>query len=314
MCKKDLPSGWLGQAFVFNSQSGLSYGLVQDRGGPCGVMAAVQGSLLKVLLHGSQRFRVKASSQQSLEAGLSLKQRTVALAAALAEVLVRCRGEEEELTVVMSGMRKHFTSAGRLRADGLTETANIFHFSSEQELWEFLCNNSGFFIGHGNSAVVCFLYSCILTRGVNNIRADMDSRDSHLMAAHGYCSQEMVNLVTTGVAASNVFDNKVVLGSDKDQTVLKGVEKQSEVGLLSLFEHYKSCSVGSHLKSPVYPIWLVCSESHFTTLWASANSKELCYYDGLSGNNHSQDLHIFNSSGRSGESHPPEPGHRGGPA
>ena len=77
---------------MFNCQAGPSFGLVQDRGGPCGVMAAVQGTLLKVLLHGSQRFRVKASSQQSLEAGLSLKQRTVALAAALAEVLLRGYG------------------------------------------------------------------------------------------------------------------------------------------------------------------------------------------------------------------------------
>ena len=238
------------------------------------------------MLHGSERFSLSPHSQQSLEQGLSLQQRSVALAAAVAEVLVRCRGEEREYKVVLAGMRKHFRSAGRLRADGVTETANIYSFSSEQEMFEFLCQSTGFITGHGNSAVICFLYSCILTRGLDTIRDDMDSRDSHLMAAHGYCSQEMVNLITTGVAASNVFDNKVVLGSDKEQTVLKGVVNKSEVGLLSLFEHYKSCSVGSNLKSPLYPIWLVCSESHFSTLWAADNNnKELFYYDGLSGEN-----------------------------
>ena len=38
-------------------------------------------------------------------------------------------------------------------------------------------------------------------------------------------------------------------------------------GLLSLFEHYDSIVVGDHLKTPVYPIWLICSESHFTVLF-----------------------------------------------
>ena len=38
-------------------------------------------------------------------------------------------------------------------------------------------------------------------------------------------------------------------------------------GLLSLFEHYDSIVVGENLKTPVYPIWLICSESHFTVLF-----------------------------------------------
>ena len=135
----------------------------------------------------------------------------------------------------------------------------------------------------------------------------------------------------------------MVLGSDKEQTVLKGVVNRSEVGLLSLFEHYKSCSVGSNLKSPLYPIWLVCSESHFSTLWAADNNnyKELFYYDGLSGEkkefnwdfifhilyrrttdlvNVKEHVYLFfinefksynpNSCCRPGEPNPPDPGSR----
>ena len=49
-----------------------------------------------MLLHGSKRFSLSPNSQQSLEQGLSLQQRSVALAAAIAEVLVRCRGEQRE--------------------------------------------------------------------------------------------------------------------------------------------------------------------------------------------------------------------------
>ena len=85
-----------------------------------------------------------------------------------------------------------------------------------------------------------------------------------------------------------MFDNDITLGSGSDITLLKGIKAPSEIGLLSLFEHYKSCNVGSHLKSPTFPIWLVCSESHFTVLWRQAESDdtrvlELCYYDGLAG-------------------------------
>ena len=42
-----------------------------------------------------------------------------------------------------------------------------------------------------------------------------------------------------------------------------------QVGLLSLFEHYQSCRVGERLKCPARPVWLVCSESHFSLLWSS---------------------------------------------
>jgi len=34
--------GWIGQAFEFSNEPALRFGLVQRRGGPCGVMACVQ--------------------------------------------------------------------------------------------------------------------------------------------------------------------------------------------------------------------------------------------------------------------------------
>ena len=93
----------------------------------------------------------------------------------------------------------------------------------------------------------------------------MDStNECALMGAHGYCSQEMVHLLLVGKATSNTFDGDKVLD---EMTVLKGIHKRSDIGLLSLFEHYDSIVVGDHLKNPRYPIWLVCSESHFTVLF-----------------------------------------------
>ena len=77
------------------------------------------------------------------------------------------------------------------------------------------------------------------------VKSDMDEPNGKLMGAHGYCTQEMVNLLLGGRGVSNVFNDTVTLDGapGEKSTVLQGVSKRSDVGLLSLFEHYKSCQV-----------------------------------------------------------------------
>ena len=59
------------------------------------------------------------------------------------------------------------------------------------------------------------------------------------------CVQELVNLLMTGEAVSNVFNDVMELDSGTgDCMVLKGISARSDIGLLSLFEHYRSCQVG----------------------------------------------------------------------
>ena len=67
--RKVYPEGWTGQAFTFVDDIG--FGLVQKRGGPCGVLAAVQAFILKYLLFSSPNAsapddidRLKPSSEQ----------------------------------------------------------------------------------------------------------------------------------------------------------------------------------------------------------------------------------------------------------
>lgn len=116
----------------------------------------------------------------------------------------------------------------------------------------------------------------------------MDSSEVPLMGAHGYCSQEMVNLMLTGKATSNTFDGT----KNFDTLILKGINAKVDIGFMSLFEHYGSCIVGDFLKAPNFPIWVVCSESHFTVVFglhrgdevtSTADRKvvDLIYYDEL---------------------------------
>ncbi len=71
-------------------------------------------------------------------------------------------------------------------------------------------------------------------------KADMDEPDTCLVAAHGYCSQDLVNLVLTGHAVTNCFnDNKDVAGK-----MCQGVQQRSRLGFLSLFEWFGYTQVG----------------------------------------------------------------------
>ena len=146
--------------------------------------------------------------------------------------------------------------------------------------------------GPKSHGIIQFLFSVILSRGIDNIKQDMDEPENKLMGRHGYCTQEMVNLILVGTATSNVHDDDVNLGGEPgSEKILKGIKKQSQFGQLSLFEHYQNLKVGEHLKSPIYPIWVICSESHYTIAFGVTRqlpvpdtpsaSFDLFYYDGL---------------------------------
>jgi hypothetical protein len=249
--------------------------------------------------------------------------RNDALTSAICHILTQCaksakrsRNEKNIVTVTIPGLRANFTgTAGRYKSDGITETLSIYKFDEDEDgefpnLQNFIEYHNPFLSGEGNSSVISILYSAILSRGIENIKGsifeliltsimkimkhvwnldiDMDSAEVPLMGAHGYCSQEMVNLFLTGKATSNTFDGEKNL----DTIVLKGITDNAAVGFLTLFEHYGSCVVGDYFKSPTFPIWVVCSESHFTVVFslmrgaektstAERHVVELIYYDGL---------------------------------
>lgn len=56
-----------------------------------------------------------------------------------------------------------------------------------------------------SSGVLLLLWSVLLSRGLARAAADMDEA-APLVARFGHCTQELLNLMLTGVASSNVFD------------------------------------------------------------------------------------------------------------
>ena len=265
---------------------GLSYGIVQTAGGPCGVLATVQAYMLRHLIHRDGAVPPFTTSRPEFEE---------ALCHGLADILWQAGGGQRACVAVVAGQRRLSASEdGELRQancrpDNVTEMLSVFDCGSHAQVLATLRRFAAELTAPAGHGVIVTLYSAILSRGVANVADDMASfegAEAQLMGAHNYCSQEMVNLLLVGRAVGNVFDGDRQL----EGATLKGIALQGEVGLLTLFEHYGSMEVGSLLKQPKVPIWVVCSESHFSVCFApaqiaagySGGTLELYYYDGLS--------------------------------
>nr|XP_054767713.1 probable ubiquitin carboxyl-terminal hydrolase MINDY-4 [Lytechinus pictus] len=277
---------WRLQGLGFNELSDISYGIVQHKGGPCGLLASVQACMLQRLLFSEGSTPMTAANLKLV----SEKRRVKCLVQAICDIVWRA-GQKRNAVIALPATKPHFSGGGRYKNDGLTETINLNLFKSRDELAEYVQGNIGVFTESKGRGCILLLYSTLFSRTIDMVMEDMDNFENTLIGAHGYCTQEMVNLIVTGKAMSNVFNDTVELGSGKDVTRLKGLSGRSDIGFLSLFEHYKSCQVGTYYKTPRFPIWVVCSESHFSVLfslkkellgdWRMERHFDLYYYDGL---------------------------------
>ena len=81
----------------------------------------------------------------------------------------------------------------------------------------------------------------------------MDGENTPLIGAHGYCSQEMVNLLLTGRAVSNTFDGHITLSesgvSRSHENDIKGSFNIVQwIGIFVCFIRYRQvffCSLNS---------------------------------------------------------------------
>ena len=84
------------------------------------------------------------------------------------------------------------------------------------------------------------MYSLLLSRTPDIVREDMDEPGS-LTAEFGHGTQELMNLLLSGRAVSQVFDGVKPLGDSG--LVLRGIEGQTDIGFLSFHEAMRQVSV-----------------------------------------------------------------------
>lgn len=120
------------------------------------------------------------------------------------------------MVVTLLSKQSKFNCSAKYKADNVTEKLDLYVLNDRTKLRAFLKQNVPAFCGeHG---FVLFLYSAILSRGINNVRNSMDEViNGTLLGSHGYCTQDMVNLLLTGTAVSNVFDGIMELGCGNEK-------------------------------------------------------------------------------------------------
>mmetsp|Transcript_14732 Transcript_14732/g.21678 ORF Transcript_14732/g.21678 Transcript_14732/m.21678 type:complete len:555 (-) Transcript_14732:156-1820(-) len=286
---------WANQGFPFNQSEGLGFGLVQHQGGPCGAIAAVQALVLRHLLFpppGS----VLAEGELPDWNQPSLGNQRVALCGAITEILWQAGGGTA-CTVALAIGGPKIERSQSYRPDGITERLRLFRFNQEDAARAFIMKNLSEFSSSQGSGVVCLVYSAMLSRTLARMEADMDGgltgESPQLMGQHGYAGQEMVNLLLVGCAHSNVFDGEQVMddaGASGDSITLRGIPQRSLIGFFTLFEAYEYVKVGMNFKVPNVPVWVICSESHYSVLFSpdkglvkktSSREFDLFYYDEL---------------------------------
>ena len=112
-----------------------------------------------------------------------------------------------------------------------------------------------------------FVMSLVESRGIDRIKADMDDPNNKITSQFGHSSQELMNLLLTGQAVSNVFDNSMTLSED---FTCRGIQYRPAIGYLSQLESLRYCEVGSFYKFPIFPVWIVASTNHFSVVFGDS--------------------------------------------
>ena len=251
------PESWV-QGLYFSDNPRLSYGVVQEEGGPCGVLAVVQAFVLDSLME-----MCPSVAQWVTDPSLILEKRQKALAKALSRIIKQAAQRSSSSLKIVSS---NCTSTAGMSFRDYMNSLVVYTVTSSAGAESVIASMAGQLCEKRGYGLLSFLLSVIITRNPSAIREDMDDPTCGLVGGYGYCTQDLVNLLLSGRAVTNVFDGDHNLD---ESTVLHGIQAKARCGFLTIFEWYKHLEVGSNLKDPYKPIWVVNSESHFSVLFAT---------------------------------------------
>jgi hypothetical protein len=246
--------------------------LEQSEGGPCAIIAPVQAFILKNLLlkYKDLSFRDKAATPEMQD---------LLLVNALSEILEQCSSQKYYVVYLNSDLND--ASNGLLSdldryvvGNGLTvepeaatfhENLHIHTFQNMEEVRKYYLDNIQLL--KSQYGILLFLYSVIMTRGLEGVKSDNsnDTSEPFIDDTYGYGSQSLINLMITGRSTTYVWDHE----QDVDGLKLKGLEKQSQIGFITTMEHLRYCTVGSFYKNPIHPVWVLGSDTHLTVLFST---------------------------------------------
>eukprot|EP00834_Sanchytrium_tribonematis_P004294 NODE_203_length_12996_cov_1.033961.p4 type:complete len:379 gc:universal NODE_203_length_12996_cov_1.033961:8108-9244(+) len=276
--KRSIPASWKNKGFEINRY--CTFGFMQKRGGPCTVLASINAFLIKHLLFSEfQDFDCLVEESIPLLKP-SEEQVYRAFSYALTEILWKCASNTRVVKLCVF----NDTQTEISKCDGITEYMQIFQFKCKDNLEEmrdcanFIFDNIEIFKGNtirnSSHAILATLYSCILTRGFDQIMRDVSCNLPLIdNDENAFGSQSVVNLMLVGEAIIDTLDHEQasIIG-------MQGIKYRSEIGFMTPIAEM----VGNRLMNPKHPIWILHFDSHYTVMFKpSSNSNVYTYYDML---------------------------------
>lgn len=293
----------------------LPWGLTQAHGGPCGVLAAVQAELIRLLLFGGRdplSYPTSLPDEETQESSSKMSHELIreGLAMAIALIIARAalmpNSKDEEVgddiaKVVLPANVANaeclvwkdlepWSARASCRSDsfdvhilgGAAQTTKRQRINGSRDrvprderinglaltISKFLLESSNLEKFQRPGGVVLLVMALVASRGALKIANDMDDTSSKLTSQFGHCSQELINLLLTGEAVSNVFDNTM---TPSGSFTCRGIQRRPAVGYLTQLEALRYCEVGGFYKNPRFPIWVIGSTSHFTVLFGDVS-------------------------------------------
>ncbi|XP_063225112.1 ubiquitin carboxyl-terminal hydrolase MINDY-3 homolog [Bacillus rossius redtenbacheri] len=271
--KEDVFRRWA-QGFQFSKYEPTA--LVQNEGGPCAVIAPVQAFILKSILSKQLGNNWRDADTESCNRHL-----VQAVCDILGQVNAYTKGkifiatmnenpsnkpsecsDGSQSPVVVDSIENPIKPEA-LDCENFHARLKLISFASMGDVRTFYTQRIS--ILRDKYGVLHLLYSVLCTKGLQQIRSEMNEPEESLIdETYGHASQSLINLMLTGRAVSYVWNHD----RDIDGLRLRGVDQQAEVGFLTLLEHFRYCEVGSFLKNPKNPVWLLASETHLTVLFS----------------------------------------------
>ncbi|XP_043923438.1 ubiquitin carboxyl-terminal hydrolase MINDY-3 isoform X2 [Protopterus annectens] len=245
------------QGFVFSEAEPSA--LEQFEGGPCAVIAPVQAFLLKNILFSCENCNWRVCQEE---------ERKTILCHTLCEILENsCKGKScclvtwsrektterdtggsnEEPSLENERLQSSALAAEELGFERFHALIHKRKFKGISELKDVLLDQCD--IWKSKYGVLLFLYSVILSKGIGNIKNEIEDATEPLIdPVYGHGSQSLISLLITGRAVSNVWDGDRECSGMK----LHGISNQATVGFLTLMESLRYCKEQS-LVAPESP-------------------------------------------------------------
>ncbi|XP_036018396.1 ubiquitin carboxyl-terminal hydrolase MINDY-3 isoform X3 [Mus musculus] len=235
------------QGFVFSESEGSA--LEQFEGGPCAVIAPVQAFLLKKLLFSSEKSSWRDCSEEEQKELLCHTLCDIVESAYDSSgsycLVSWLRGRTPEEAARISGSpaqsscQVEHSSALAVEELGFERFHALIQkrsFRTVSELKDAVLDQYSMW---GNKfGVLLFLYSVLLTKGIENIKNSIEDANEPLIdPVYGHGSQSLINLLLTGHAVSNVWDGD----RECSGMQLLGIHEQAAVGFLTLMEALRYC-------------------------------------------------------------------------